>query len=51
MAEVVAGVWAAEEAISTGIYAGVAGHAIVKPTMPLKATFAQIGSASDAISR
>ncbi|KAI0836519.1 hypothetical protein F5Y06DRAFT_273670 [Hypoxylon sp. FL0890] len=51
MAEVAAGVWAAEEAVSTGIYAGAAGYAVAKPTMPLKATFAQIGSTSDDASR
>lgn len=51
MAEVAAGLWAAEEVVSTGIYAGVAGHAIAKPTMPLKATFTQIGSTSDDASR
>ncbi|KAI1134592.1 hypothetical protein F5Y05DRAFT_202364 [Hypoxylon sp. FL0543] len=47
MAEVVAGVWAAEEIVSTGVYAGAAGYAVAKPTMPLKATFTQIGSTSD----
>ncbi|KAI1267911.1 hypothetical protein F5Y18DRAFT_415460 [Xylariaceae sp. FL1019] len=46
-AEVVAGLWAAEEVISTGIQASVAGYAIAKPTMPLNATFSQIGSTSD----
>ncbi|KAI1408683.1 hypothetical protein F5Y13DRAFT_204672 [Hypoxylon sp. FL1857] len=51
MAEVVAGVWAAEEVVSTSIYAGAAGYAVAKPTMPLKATFTQIGSTSDDASR
>ncbi|KAI0417756.1 hypothetical protein F5X98DRAFT_132848 [Xylaria grammica] len=44
MAEVAAGLWAAEEAVSTGVQAGVAGYAVAKPTMPLKASFSQIGS-------
>ncbi|KAI1451352.1 hypothetical protein F4805DRAFT_451707 [Annulohypoxylon moriforme] len=47
MAEIAAGAVAAEEVISTGIYAGAAGHAVTKPTMPLKATFTQMGSTSD----
>ncbi|KAI2607716.1 uncharacterized protein GGS25DRAFT_497182 [Hypoxylon fragiforme] len=51
MAEIVAGLWAAEEVVSTGIYAGVAGHVVTKPTMPLKATFTQIGATSDDASK
>ncbi|KAI1388068.1 uncharacterized protein F4822DRAFT_408514 [Hypoxylon trugodes] len=51
MAEIAAGVWAAEEVVSTGVYAGAASYAVTKPTMPLKATFAQIGSTSDEVSR
>ncbi|KAI1301112.1 hypothetical protein F5Y03DRAFT_220314 [Xylaria venustula] len=46
MAEVAAGLWAAEEVVSTSIQAGVAGYAIAQPTMPLKATFSQIASTS-----
>ncbi|OTA56610.1 hypothetical protein K449DRAFT_387354 [Hypoxylon sp. EC38] len=51
MAEVAAGILAAEEVVSTGIYAGAAGYAVAKPTMPLKATFTQIGSTTDDASR
>lgn len=51
MAEVAAGIWAAEEVISTSVYAGAAAYAVTKPTMPLKATFTQIGSTSDETSR
>ncbi|KAI1483215.1 hypothetical protein K445DRAFT_241524 [Daldinia sp. EC12] len=51
MAEVAAGIWAAEQAVSTSIYVGVASHAVAKRTMPLKATFSQIGSAFDDASR
>ncbi|KAI1373169.1 hypothetical protein F4677DRAFT_430423 [Hypoxylon crocopeplum] len=51
MAEVAAGLWAAEEVVSTGVYAGAAGYAVTKPTMPLKATFTQIGSSSDDTSK
>ncbi|KAI5917829.1 hypothetical protein F4810DRAFT_632934 [Camillea tinctor] len=47
MAEVVAGLWAAEEVVSTGVQAGAAGYAIAKPTMPLKATFSQLASTMD----
>ncbi|KAI0424475.1 hypothetical protein F5Y09DRAFT_324271 [Xylaria sp. FL1042] len=43
MAEVAAGLAAAEEAISTGVQAGAVGYAVAQPTMPLKATFSQIG--------
>ncbi|KAI0017975.1 hypothetical protein F4780DRAFT_562432 [Xylariomycetidae sp. FL0641] len=51
MAEVAAGLWAAEEVVSTGIQAGAAGYAVAKPTMPLKAAFKQIGATSDDTSR
>ncbi|KAF3063987.1 Ras guanine nucleotide exchange factor F [Daldinia childiae] len=51
MAEIVAGIWAAEQAVSTSIYAGATGYAVAKPTMPLKATFSQIASTSDDASR
>ncbi|KAI1323116.1 hypothetical protein F5Y16DRAFT_384704 [Xylariaceae sp. FL0255] len=47
MAEVAAGLWAAEEVVSTGIQAGLAGYAVSKPTVPLKATFSQLASTSD----
>ncbi|KAI8628499.1 hypothetical protein F5Y19DRAFT_142431 [Xylariaceae sp. FL1651] len=46
MAEVAAGLWAAEEVVSTSVQAGVAGYAVAQPTMPLKATFSQIASTS-----
>ncbi|KAJ3559020.1 hypothetical protein NPX13_g9599 [Xylaria arbuscula] len=51
MAEVAAGLWAAEEVISTGVQAGAAGYAVAKPTMPLKATFSQIASTAKDDSR
>jgi hypothetical protein len=51
MAEVAAGLWAAEEVVMTGAYAGVAGYAIAQPTMPLKASFSQIASTSSDDSR
>ncbi|KAI1341226.1 hypothetical protein F5Y15DRAFT_422484 [Xylariaceae sp. FL0016] len=51
MAEVAAGLWAAEEVVSTGVQAGAAGYAVAKPTMPLKAVFAQIASTTDDASR
>ncbi|KAI0007553.1 hypothetical protein F4779DRAFT_591290 [Xylariaceae sp. FL0662B] len=51
MAEVAAGVWAAEEVVSTGVQAGAAGYAVAKPTMPLKAVFTQIASSDDDTSR
>ncbi|KAI0601216.1 hypothetical protein F4775DRAFT_589904 [Biscogniauxia sp. FL1348] len=47
MAEVVAGLWAAEEVVSTSVQAGAAGYAVAKPTMPLKATFSQLASTTD----
>lgn len=47
MAEFVAGAWAAEEVVSTTAQVGVAAYMVSKPTMPLKATFAQIASAPD----
>ncbi|KAI1802126.1 hypothetical protein F4811DRAFT_573469 [Daldinia bambusicola] len=43
MAEVAAGLLAAEQAVSASIYAGTAGYALARSTMPLKATFSQIG--------
>ena len=47
MAEVAAGVWAAEEVVSTGVQAGIAAYMVSQPTMPLKGTFRQIATASD----
>ncbi|KAK5119182.1 hypothetical protein LTR85_007796 [Meristemomyces frigidus] len=47
MAEVAAAAWAAEEVVSTTAQAGIAAYMISKPTMPLKATFAQIATSSD----
>ncbi|KAF2169768.1 hypothetical protein M409DRAFT_64781 [Zasmidium cellare ATCC 36951] len=46
-AEAAAGVWAAEEVVSTGVQAGVGAYMVAKPTMPLKATFNQIATAKD----
>ncbi|KAI0173053.1 hypothetical protein GGR52DRAFT_541728 [Hypoxylon sp. FL1284] len=50
MAEIAAGALAAEQVVSTGVEAGVA-YSVARPTMPLKATFTQIGSTSDSTSR
>ena len=47
MAEVAAGVWAAEEVVSTGVQAGIAAYMVSQPTMPLKGTFRQIATAPD----
>lgn len=47
MAEIAAGAVVAEQIVSTTIEGGaVAGYAVAKPTMPLKASFSQIGQAS-----
>jgi hypothetical protein len=46
MAEVAAGLLAAEQAVSTGLQAGLAGYAVAQSTVPLKATFSQIASTS-----
>ncbi|KAI1468987.1 uncharacterized protein F4812DRAFT_425377 [Daldinia caldariorum] len=50
MAEVAAGILAAEQAVSATIYAGAAGYALAKSTMPLKATFSQTGYTPDTAS-
>jgi hypothetical protein len=47
MAEVAAGVWAAEEVVSTGVQVGIAAYMVSQPTMPLKGTFRQIATAPD----
>ena len=47
MAEVAAGVWAAEEVVSTTAQVGIGAYMVAKPTMPLKATFNQIATAPD----
>jgi len=44
MAEIVAGLWAAEEVVSTSVQAGAAGYAVAKPTMPVRASFKQFAS-------
>ena len=46
-AEAAAGLWAAEEVVSTGVQAGVGAYMVAKPTMPLKANFTQIATAKD----
>lgn len=47
MAELAAGAVVAEQVISTTIEGGVvAGYAVAKPTLPLKATFTQIHTAN-----
>ncbi|KAH9886596.1 hypothetical protein F4778DRAFT_473525 [Xylariomycetidae sp. FL2044] len=50
MAEIAAGAIAAEQVVSTGIYAGT-GYTVARPTMPLKASFSQIATTSDDASR
>lgn len=46
MAEIAAGAVVAEQAVSTTLEASaVAGYAVAKPTVPLKATFTQIATA------
>ena len=47
MAEAAAALWAAEEVVTTGGQAAIAGYMLTKPTMPLKATFTQIATSSD----
>jgi len=47
MAEVAAGLWAAEEVVSTGVQVGIAAYMVSQPTMPLKGTFRQIATAPD----
>jgi hypothetical protein len=47
MAEVAAGLWAAEEVVSTGVQAGIAAYMVSQPTMPLKGTFRQIATSHD----
>lgn len=47
MAEIAAGALVAEQIVSTTIEGGaVAAYAVAKPTLPLKATFTQIHTAS-----
>lgn len=50
MAEIAAGALAVEQVVSTGVEAGVA-YSVARPTMPLQASFTQLGSTSDDISR
>lgn len=46
MAEIAAGALVAEQVIATTLEGGaVVGIAVAKPTMPLKATFVQFGTA------
>lgn len=50
MADIAAGagaVLAAEEIITHGTEAGVAGYLIAKPTLPVKATFSMVANALD----
>ncbi|KAI3321045.1 hypothetical protein HD806DRAFT_524373 [Xylariaceae sp. AK1471] len=51
MAEVAAGLLAAEQTVSTGLQAGLAGYAVAQSTVPLKAAFSQIASTSGDNSR
>ncbi|KXJ97077.1 hypothetical protein Micbo1qcDRAFT_211346 [Microdochium bolleyi] len=46
MAELAAGLIAAEEIVSTSVQAGAAGYAVAKPTMPVRASFEKFGSAT-----
>jgi hypothetical protein len=46
MAEIAAGAVVAEQIVSTTLEGGaIAGYAVAKPTVPLKATFTQIATA------
>lgn len=46
MAEIAAGAVVAEQVVSTTLEGGaIAGYAVAKPTVPLKASFTQIGTA------
>ena len=45
MAEIAAGAVVAEQVVSTTIQAGL-GYTVAKPSLPLKASFAQIATAS-----
>lgn len=46
MAEIAAGALVAEQAVTTTLEGGaIAGYAVAKPTVPLKATFSQIATA------
>ncbi|EMC95808.1 hypothetical protein BAUCODRAFT_131592 [Baudoinia panamericana UAMH 10762] len=47
MAEVAATALAAEEAVTWSAQAGIAAYMVAQPTMPLKATFAQIATSSN----
>ncbi|KAF2857974.1 hypothetical protein K470DRAFT_222279 [Piedraia hortae CBS 480.64] len=47
MAEVAAGLWAAEEAVSTTVQLGIGAYFLSKPTQPLKAVFLQIATSED----
>jgi hypothetical protein len=46
-AETAAGVYIASEVIEHGAQAGYAAYLVSKPTLPLKATFTRIATASD----
>jgi len=47
MAELVAGAYVAAEVVEHGAQAGYAAYLVSKPTLPLKATFTRIATASD----
>jgi hypothetical protein len=47
MAEIAAGAYIASEVIEHGAQAGYAAYLVSKPTLPLKATFTRIATASD----
>ena len=47
MAEAAAGLYIVGETIETAAQVGVGAYYVAKPTMPLKATFTQIGPATD----
>jgi len=42
MAEVLGGAVVAEQVVSTTVQGGIAGYAVAKPTMPLRASLQQI---------
>jgi hypothetical protein len=47
MAEIAAGAYIASEVIEHSAQAGYAAYIVSKPTLPLKATFTRIATASD----
>ena len=51
MAELAAGAYIASEVVEHTVEAGYAAYIVSKPTLPLKATFTRVATASDDESR